>query len=287
VTPFEVFSTPDGETLHRFAVSTTAGIIQCEASGPTDGGLVLLLHGAHDKASLRDWRVHLPLLGAAGFRTVAPSFPGYGVPPQRSEGSIFASRADLVLVPGGSVTVVLDLAALLAAGSQVLLVGEGWGAAVALAVAQTEPGLVAGIALYHCRVEHGRFPFEGPALKALDLPASVLWAEVGASEGRPHPPEAHSAALARVLRGARFVKVSKADLDTASMPEVAAAEESAMLLWGGWSSKEVKNLARGQKKVCTLFVWTAAQTFLFGVGATTINSRARSAHWRTCVLLSA
>ena len=53
-----------------------------------------------------------------------------------------------MLLPGGAVSAVLDLAAVLLATGRdpsLSLVGEGWGAHVALAVAQWEPKLVAAM----------------------------------------------------------------------------------------------------------------------------------------------
>jgi haloalkane dehalogenase len=45
-------------------------------AGPPDGPVVLLLHGFPNSSYL--WRDLLPALGAAGFRAIAPDFPGYG-----------------------------------------------------------------------------------------------------------------------------------------------------------------------------------------------------------------
>jgi hypothetical protein len=132
--------------------------------------------------------------------------------PHRSEGNRLPARPDTVLIPGGAVAAVLDLIALLrpepfsnitthqpqpgnrgnrggARGApppppasfgglhpnypQVGLVGEGWGATVAVAVAQWEPEIVVALSLFHPVVHFGRFPYEGRELKALTLPVEV------------------------------------------------------------------------------------------------------------------
>jgi pimeloyl-ACP methyl ester carboxylesterase len=50
--------------------------LHCEAAGPEDGPLVLLLHGFPE--CWVTWRHQLPALAAAGFRAVAPDLRGYG-----------------------------------------------------------------------------------------------------------------------------------------------------------------------------------------------------------------
>jgi pimeloyl-ACP methyl ester carboxylesterase len=50
--------------------------LHCEAAGPEDGPLVLLLHGFPE--CWISWRKQLPALAAAGFRAVAPDLRGYG-----------------------------------------------------------------------------------------------------------------------------------------------------------------------------------------------------------------
>jgi len=46
------------------------------ADGPSDGPLVLCLHGFPELG--RSWRHQLPALAAAGYRAVAPDLRGYG-----------------------------------------------------------------------------------------------------------------------------------------------------------------------------------------------------------------
>ncbi|WP_224363669.1 alpha/beta fold hydrolase [Hyalangium versicolor] len=50
--------------------------MQALEAGPADGPLVLLLHGFPELSE--SWREVLPVLGAAGFRAVAPDLRGYG-----------------------------------------------------------------------------------------------------------------------------------------------------------------------------------------------------------------
>jgi len=144
------------------------------------------------------------------------------------------------------VSAVLDLAAVLLATGRdpsLSLVGEGWGAHVALAVAQWEPKLVAAMAVYHGTVRHGRFPYEGRELKALELPVVVAWAEAGKfAKGREFPPEDQGRTLARTIPGGAFFRVRQLGL------EVRPPKEDAVLLLGGWASKQVFAIARGEQK---------------------------------------
>src|SRR5690348_16758076 len=60
----------------EFDVQAGAVRLRCEAMGPRDGPLVVLLHGFPDCRIT--WRKQLPALAAAGFRAVAPDMRGYG-----------------------------------------------------------------------------------------------------------------------------------------------------------------------------------------------------------------
>jgi pimeloyl-ACP methyl ester carboxylesterase len=60
----------------EFDVRAGAVRLRCEAMGPRDGPLVVLLHGFPDCRIT--WRKQLPALAAAGFRAVAPDLRGYG-----------------------------------------------------------------------------------------------------------------------------------------------------------------------------------------------------------------
>jgi pimeloyl-ACP methyl ester carboxylesterase len=54
----------------------TAGPLAYRTAGPPDGAPVLLLHGWPQSSWM--WRPIVAALGEAGFRAIAPDFPGYG-----------------------------------------------------------------------------------------------------------------------------------------------------------------------------------------------------------------
>src|SRR5205809_4894450 len=57
-------------------LTTRSGLtFTADVAGPTDGPLVLLLHGFPE--SRHSWRLALPELAAAGYRCVAPDQRGY------------------------------------------------------------------------------------------------------------------------------------------------------------------------------------------------------------------
>jgi len=170
--------------IEFFKVFTTAGTLCCEACGEPGAPLVICLHGHHPTSRASDWRAHLPILAEQGLRVVALTFPGCGEGADRSEGMVLPDRPDTVLMPGGAVAAVMDLIAQLtqqqpgadaslpplaldavasspakpreAPPPRVALIGEGWGASVALACAQWEPAVISSLVLYHVFVDHGR-----------------------------------------------------------------------------------------------------------------------------------
>ena len=96
--------------------------------------LVIVIHGLGDEAD--SWRRLVPLLSAAGCRTIAPDLPGFG----RSEGKgSFARHRDAILA-------VLDGAGAASSRVPVMLAGSSMGAIVAEAAALERPE-VKGIAL--------------------------------------------------------------------------------------------------------------------------------------------
>lgn len=99
------------------------------SAGPSDGELVLLLHGFPQ--SSWEWREQIDALAAAGYRAVAPEQRGYspGARPER----IADYAIDLLVAD------VIGMADALGV-STFHLVGHDWGAIVAWHVAATHPG---------------------------------------------------------------------------------------------------------------------------------------------------
>src|SRR5688572_5629110 len=62
--------------LSTLSLSLPSLRMQALEAGPAHGPLVLLLHGFPELSG--SWREVLPVLGAAGFRAVAPDLRGYG-----------------------------------------------------------------------------------------------------------------------------------------------------------------------------------------------------------------
>ncbi|MGI8792538.1 MAG: alpha/beta fold hydrolase [Acidimicrobiales bacterium] len=98
------------------------------AAGPSDGRLVLLLHGFPETS--RSWVHQLEALGRAGYRAIAPDQRGYSAG-ARPEG-VDAYRMDHLVA---DVLAVADVAG----GEQFDLVGHDWGGAVAWALASAHP----------------------------------------------------------------------------------------------------------------------------------------------------
>ena len=221
------YVTPEGYEIEQFSARTSGGLLYCEGKGQLGAPLVLLLHAHRSKASCSDWRDHIEILAAAGFRAVAVSFPGRGEEPRKSEGDPQPERTDCSLMPGGPVACVLDLLALLFAERtdepRAALCGDGWGAAVALATAQYDPDRVNAVALLQSWVSHGRFPYEHCELAALEIPVAVLWAEAGSGDIEAQaedaqPTEEMSLGLVKAFTKATYFKISKTPLTTIPLP---------------------------------------------------------------------
>ena len=101
------------------------------AEGPTEGRLVVLLHGFPESAA--EWRPQLHALAHAGYRAVAPDQRGYS--PGARPSDIESYAIDHL------VTDVLAICDRLGA-DRVDLVGHDWGAIVAWVVAARHPGRV-------------------------------------------------------------------------------------------------------------------------------------------------
>ena len=116
-------------TSVRFERFSSNGVsLHAAAAGPTDGPLVLLLHGFPE--SWRAWERHLPAFARAGFRVVALEQRGYGAS-DKPRGVKRYRMNELV----GDVLGVMD-----ALGSRKAhVVGHDWGAAVAWSTAIRHP----------------------------------------------------------------------------------------------------------------------------------------------------
>jgi pimeloyl-ACP methyl ester carboxylesterase len=110
------------------------------ADGPSDGPLVLCLHGFPELG--RSWRHQLPALATAGYRVVAPDLRGYG-------GTELQGPYDLRTLVG-------DVEALIASlgRRRAIVVGHDWGGAVAWSVAALRPSVVEKLVVLNCPPPH-------------------------------------------------------------------------------------------------------------------------------------
>jgi pimeloyl-ACP methyl ester carboxylesterase len=121
-------------------IETSQGQFTADIAGPTNGPLVVLLHGFPQ--SRHSWSAQLSALADAGFRAVAPDQRGYspGVRPPTSE---LASYAIDRLV--GDVIDLADAAG--ARGRRFHLVGHDWGGQVAWCTAARHPERIATLSV--------------------------------------------------------------------------------------------------------------------------------------------
>lgn len=120
------------------------------ATGPEDGPLIVLVHGWPDLA--RSWRNQLAVLGALGFRAVAPDMRGYG------GSSVPASAAEY-----GQRQIVADMVELIdhLGRERAIWVGHDWGAPVIWGMASHHPErcrAVAGLSVPYYTLERGLAP---------------------------------------------------------------------------------------------------------------------------------
>jgi pimeloyl-ACP methyl ester carboxylesterase len=99
-------------------------------AGPAQGPLVILLHGFPELSE--SWREVLPVLGAAGFRAVAPDLRGYGGTDRPKHGYDMGTLA----------ADIYQLARHLQPGRPVHVVGHDWGGAIAYHLAAMHPEVV-------------------------------------------------------------------------------------------------------------------------------------------------
>jgi pimeloyl-ACP methyl ester carboxylesterase len=135
-----LFSVSTQEGRKCVEIRTDQGRFTAEVAGPSDGELVLLLHGFPQ--SRHTWRHQVPALAGAGYRAVAPDGRGYspGVRPDPTS-SLEAYGIDRL------VDDVLDLAAAcgLERSDRFHLVGHDWGGHVAWVVADRHPQRLASL----------------------------------------------------------------------------------------------------------------------------------------------
>ncbi|MHB8437441.1 MAG: alpha/beta fold hydrolase, partial [Acidimicrobiales bacterium] len=121
----------------RQGQASSSGVrIHYVEQGPSDGPVVLLIHGFPELAF--SWRNQLPVLADAGYRAVAIDVRGYGrsgKPDRLEEYRILRYVADNVAI-----------AAHLGA-QQVVIVGHDWGAPIAWASVLLRPDLFDAVAL--------------------------------------------------------------------------------------------------------------------------------------------
>ncbi|NVJ24196.1 MULTISPECIES: alpha/beta fold hydrolase [Myxococcus] len=128
----------DSSTLASLSIPLASLRMQALEAGPSDGPLVLLLHGFPELSE--SWREVLPLLGTAGYHAVAPDLRGYGGTDRPRKGYDLDTLADDVY----------QLARHLQPGRPVHLVGHDWGGAIAYHVAAMHPDVVATLTVVNC-----------------------------------------------------------------------------------------------------------------------------------------
>jgi pimeloyl-ACP methyl ester carboxylesterase len=120
-------------------VVTPEGRFTATISGPTDGPLVILLHGFPQ--SRHTWREQVPWLAANGYRAVAPDGRGYSGGVRPDPATDLAAYGLPRLVED-----VLDIADECGAAlAPFHLVGHDWGGQVAWAVADRHPDRLASL----------------------------------------------------------------------------------------------------------------------------------------------
>jgi pimeloyl-ACP methyl ester carboxylesterase len=120
-------------------IRTSSGLtFTASVAGPTDGPLVLLLHGFPE--SRHSWREALPELAKAGYRAVAPDQRGYS-PGARPDPADLSNYAFDKLVNDA-----LEIGAAAGyEGKRFHLVGHDWGGQVAWGVANAHPRRLASL----------------------------------------------------------------------------------------------------------------------------------------------
>ncbi|CAM6055773.1 unnamed protein product [Sphagnum tenellum] len=119
-----------GEITHRF-IKTNGITLHIAEQGPSDGTVVLLLHGFPEL--WYSWRYQMPALAEAGFHAIAPDMRGYG----QSEAPAGIDQYTQFHVVGDIIGLLdtLDL-------KQVFLVGHDWGSCIGWEICRWRPDRV-------------------------------------------------------------------------------------------------------------------------------------------------
>ncbi len=127
--------------VETIGLKTRSGLtFTTDVAGPTDGSLVLLLHGFPE--SRHSWRAALPDLAAAGYRAVAPDQRGYS-PGARPDPADLSNYAFEKLVDDA-----VEIAAAAGYdGKRFHLVGHDWGGQVSWGVADKFPERLASLTI--------------------------------------------------------------------------------------------------------------------------------------------
>lgn len=127
--------------VETIGLKTRSGLtFTTDVAGPTDGPLVLLLHGFPE--SRHSWRGALPDLAAAGYRAVAPDQRGYS-PGARPDPADLSNYAFEKLVDDA-----VEIAAAAGYdGKRFHLVGHDWGGQVSWGVADKFPERLASLTI--------------------------------------------------------------------------------------------------------------------------------------------
>ena len=122
-------------TITEHTVRTARHTTGYLAAGPADGPLIVFVHGWPELS--RSWRNQLPVLGALGFRAVAPDMRGYGRSSVYTERDAYAQQA-----------IVADMIELIDAlcRDRAVWVGHDWGSPVVWNLASHHPERCHGVA---------------------------------------------------------------------------------------------------------------------------------------------
>lgn len=127
--------------VETIGLKTRSGLtFTTDVAGPTDGPLVLLLHGFPE--SRHSWRASLPALADAGYRAVAPDQRGYS-PGARPDPADLSNYVFEKLVDDA-----IEIAAAAGYdGKRFHLVGHDWGGQVSWGVADKYPERLASLTI--------------------------------------------------------------------------------------------------------------------------------------------